>query len=339
MKAWTLVGPKQLNLITQEPSVLTAENNVKVKMEQVLFATTEYSMYETGVGKKGSLVLGRNGVGVVSETYDAKALLNKMDRVVIEPYVACNACTNCKEQNYQDCESMKELGVNAGGLLQDFVDLPASILHKLPDSLSTERALFVPTVATCLNVVDSLQITPGMHVAVFASTKSGLIVAQLLSHYQALPVLISDNNEIIEIARSLNVYYTINTNDCDDVAREVQVITGTRMCKNVVYFADSSFNMREVYSVASFNAKVCLVGYGAKESKVSVAQIAIKHLTIFGVYNGCGKFPRAINLLVTESINVDFMVGEKIAFDNLGNRLLKVVDADEFDVHYKIVAI
>ena len=339
MKAWTLVGPKQLNLISQQPSVLTAENNVKVKMEQVLFASTDYALYEDGVGKKSSLVLGRNGVGVVSDTFDNKAMLSKMDRVVIEPYVACNTCVNCKEQNYQDCEAMEELGVNANGLLQDFVDLPSSILHRLPDALSTERALFVPTVATCLNVVDALQVNPGMHVAVFASTKSGLIVAQLLSHYQALPVLISDNNEIIQLAKSLNVYYTINTNDCDDVAREVQVITGTRMCKNVVYFADSSFNMREVYSVASFNANVCLVGYGTKESKVSIAQIANKHLKIFGVYNGCGKFPRAINLLVTESINVDFMVGEKIAFDNLEKRLLKIADADEFEVHYKIVTI
>ena len=339
MKAWTLVGPKQLNLVTHEPSVLTEDHNVKVKMEQVLFATTEYSLYESGVGKKSPLVLGRNGVGVVSETYDNKAMLSKMDRVVIEPYVACNTCTNCKEQHYHECEAMEELGVNANGLLQDFVDLPSSILHRLPDALSNERALFVPTVATCLNVVDALQITPGMHVAVFASTKAGLIVAQLLSHYQALPVLISDNNEIIQLAKSLNVYYTINTNDCDDVAREVQVITGTRMCKNVVYFADSSFNMREVYSVASFNAHVCLVGYGSKESKISVSQIANKHLTIFGVYNGCGKFPNAINLLVTDSINVDFMVGEKIAFDNLENRLSRVADADEFEVHYKIVTI
>lgn len=339
MKAWTLTSPKQLNMITQEPSALTEETNVKVKMEQVLFASTDYALYEAGMGKKGSLVLGRNGVGVVSETFDSKALLSKMDRVVIEPYIACNTCTNCKEQNYKDCESMKELGVNANGLLQDFVDLPSTILHKLPDSLSTERALFVPTVATCLNVIDALQITPGMHVAVFASTKSGLIVAQLLAHYQALPVLISDNNEIIQFAKSLNVYYTINTNDCDDVAREVQVITGTRMCKNVVYLADSSFNMRDVYSVSSFNASVCIVGYSTKESKISIAQIANKHLTIFGVYNGCGMFPRAINLLVTESINVDFMVGEKIAFENLQTRIQKVQDADEFETHYKIVTI
>ena len=339
MRAWTLIGPKQLNMVTNEPSVLTEETNVKVKMEQVLFATTEYNMYEAGLGKKGSLVLGRNGVGVVSETFGSKALLNKMDRVVIEPYVPCNACVNCQEQNYRDCEAMQELGVNANGLLQDFVDLPSTILHKLPDSISTERALFVPTVATCLNVVDALQITPGLHVAVFASTKAGLIVAQLLSHYQALPVLISDSNEIIQLAKSLNVYYTINTNECDDVAREVQVITGTRMCKSVVYFSDSSFNMREVYSVSAFNAKVCLVGYGSKESKISVTQIANKHLTLFGVYNGCGKFPNAINLLVTDSINVDFMVGEKISFDSLDKRLLKVADADEFEVHYKIVTI
>ena len=35
MKAWTLTSPQQLNLISQQPSALTEQTNVKVKMEQM----------------------------------------------------------------------------------------------------------------------------------------------------------------------------------------------------------------------------------------------------------------------------------------------------------------
>ncbi|MCM1042620.1 MAG: alcohol dehydrogenase catalytic domain-containing protein [Corallococcus sp.] len=339
MKSWSLASPKQLFKINDDPTVLTEENNVKVKIEQVLFSMSDYNVYDGTDKKKYPFVPGRNAVGVVSEVRQGdKVMLTKMDRVVIEPYIPCNNCAFCEDGNYERCENMKELGENSNGFMQNFIDLPAAILHKLPDALSNERALFTSYVALGLNIVDSLDVEAGRHIAIFASTKVGIIVAQLLAYYQALPILISDNQELLDLAKSQGIFYTFNTESEYDVEKKIQIITGGRMCKEIVYFTNSSFNVRDIYNIAAFNANICISGYGNKESKLSVSQIANKHLSIFGVYTGCGNFSSAINLLVTGKVNVDGMIGSKIPFETLNEELEKI-NVEDLEIRSKIIVV
>jgi threonine dehydrogenase-like Zn-dependent dehydrogenase len=339
MQQWRLVAAKQLELVTEAPSALTEEVNVKVKMEQVLFSKSDYGTFDGSNAKaKFPFVMGVNGVGVVSEIFEnSKLLLNKMDRVVVEPYIPCNACNGCLSGEQDACENMLELGVGANGLLQNFIDLPSSVLHVLPDSLSSEKALFVPYVALGLNVMDKLKLAKGSHVAVFASSKTGVIAAQLLNYYQAVPILVSENEDLLAMGRETGIFYTFNPDNCD-IEKEVQIITGGRMCREVIYFANSEFNMKDVYNAACFNATICLVGYSNKKSMISVSQIAQKHITINGVYAGIGNFPSAINMLVTGKVNVDKMIGDKLRFDKLDEELQSVTERD-VEVVSKIIVI
>lgn len=322
MQQWVLTQPKTLRLDTFDPQAIDTENNVKVKIEQVLFSQSDYDVYSGKTKCKMPFVMGRNAVGVVSEAAEG-TMLQKMDRVVIEPYIPCTACADCNAERYEDCENMRELGINSQGLLGNFVNLPSAILHKLPDALSNEKALFVSYVAMGLNIVDKLRVEKGRHIAVLSSTKVGIIVAQLLAYYQAVPILISDSTEMLAEAKKLGIFYTVDTNE-KDVEKEVLMMTGGRMCKEIVYFTNSNYNMHDVYSIAAFNGTICVSGYGNKDSRISVAQIAQKHLNIMGVYNGCGNFPSAINMLVTNTVNVDDMTGDKLDFAKLDVQLAEL---------------
>ncbi|MBQ8873515.1 MAG: alcohol dehydrogenase catalytic domain-containing protein [Clostridia bacterium] len=337
MKAWILEQPNQLTLTEFEPTVL-AEETVKVKIEQVLLSQSAFNVYNGSTKCNYPFVFGRNAVGVVSEVYQREIpLLDKMDRVTIEPYIPCGSCTECINGDYERCSNMQELGHNCNGMLQNFVDLPYMLVHKLPDNLSNEKALFVSYVAFCLNVVDALNLEKGRHIAIFSSTKTGLILAQLVAYYQAVPIFVSNNEELLETARELGVFYCFN-NDKVDLEKELKLVTGGRMCREVVLFSDSDFKIKDVVSVASVNANICLAGYSSKESKISISQICQKHLNIFGVYNGAGNFASAINLLVTNTVKVDGLIGETISFDNLDKELQKIT-ADELVVKSKIVKI
>ena len=135
-----------------------------------------------------------------------------------------------------------------------------------------------------------------------------------------------------------DTYTDLNANDKVDLEKELRLVTGGRMCREVVLFSDSDFKIKDVVSVASVNANICLAGYSSKESKISISQICQKHLNIFGVYNGAGNFASAINLLVTNTVKVDGLIGETISFDNLDKELQKIT-ADELVVKSKIVKI
>ena len=337
MKAWILDEPRKLRLQEFSPTALT-ENKVKVKIEEVLLSSSDFAIY-TGASKRTyPFVFGRNAVGVVSDTGDkTNSLLQKMDRVVIEPYIPCDACTECKEGDYQSCSNMQELGHNCNGLLQNFIDLPYTLIHKLPDNLTTDRALFVSYVAFCLNVVDALNLEKGRHIAIFASTKTGLILAQLVAYYQAVPVFISNVDALLDMARDMGIFYCFNP-EKTDVEHEIMMITGGRMCSELVFFSDSDFKMQDVYDAAAVNANICLAGYSSKDSKLSVAQICEKHLKIFGVYNGAGNYSSAINLLVTNTVNIDALLGDALNFDSL-DRSLADINPEELILKSKIIKI
>lgn len=100
------------------------------------------------------------------------------------------------------------------------------------------------------------------------------------------------------------------------------------MCSELVYFSDSDFKMKDVYNAAAVNANICLAGYSNKDSNLSVAQICEKHLKIFGVYNGAGNFSSAINLLVTNTVNVDALIGDTMNFVDLSKKLADVNPED-----------
>ncbi|MDE7454443.1 MAG: alcohol dehydrogenase catalytic domain-containing protein [Clostridia bacterium] len=335
MKAWILEEPKKLRLQEFGTTALT-ENKVKVKIEEVLLSTSDYNVYSGATKHSYPFIFGRNAVGAVSETGDKNStILQKLDRVVIEPYIPCDDCNECRNGDIQDCSNMQELGYNCNGLLQNFVDLPYSLLHKLPDNLSTEKALFVSYVAFCLNIVDALNLEKGRHIAIFSSTKTGLILAQLVAYYQAVPVFISNVDELLDIAREMGIFYCFNP-DNTDIEHEILMITGGRMCSELVYFSDSDCRMQDVYNAAAVNANICLAGYSNKDSNLSVAQICQKHLKIFGVYNGAGNFSSAINILVTNTVNVDVFIGDRINFAML-DRELADVDPSELVLKSKII--
>ena len=336
MKAWILEEPDKLTLQESQPTEIS-ENLVKVKIEEVLLNNSDFEIYTGASKRKYPFIIGRNAVGVVSMVKGDNTFLHKMDRVAIEPYIPCETCDECRNDEYDKCSNMQELGYNCNGLLRNFVDLPHAQLHRLPDQLSTEKALYVPMVAFCLNIIDALNLEKGRHIAIFGATKTALIVAQLVAYYQAVPVLISSSNELLDMARELGIFYCFNPEETD-VEKELVAITGGRMCKELVLLSNSDINMRDVYNAATFNANICLAGYSNKDSKMSVANICRKHLKVFGVYNGAGNFSSAINLLVTDTVNVDPLIGTTLNFDTIDKEMAEL-KPEEIQLRSMIVKI
>ena len=336
MKAWFLDKPHKLRLQESDPTEIN-ENLVKIKIEEILLSNIDLEFYKGTNKGKSPAILGSHAVGVVSKVEGENSYFQKMDRVVVEPYIPCEQCDECRNDEFAKCSNMQELGFNCNGLMQNFVDLPYAQLHRLPEQLSNEKALFVPSVAFCLNIIDALNLEKGRHIAIFSCTKTGLILAQLVAYYQAVPVYISECDDLLETARELGIFYSFNPEKVD-VEKEIRAITGGRMCKELVLFSNTDFNMKDVYNVAAVNANICLAGNSNRDSKLSIEQITRKHINIFGVYNGAGSFSSAINMLVTDTVNVDAFIGEIVNFDNLDEEMEKIQN-DDLVLKSKIVKV
>ena len=67
------------------------------------------------------------------------------------------------------------------GAFREFLTLPESNLHVVPDSVSTEAAVFVEPLAAACEILDQVKMTSGSEVAVLGDGKLGLLIAQALN--------------------------------------------------------------------------------------------------------------------------------------------------------------
>lgn len=321
MLQWKITAPRTLTLCESAPCALTEVNNTKVKIEHILYNQDCHMQYNSDNSEVA--VPCSYAAGVVSETLDNN-MLSKMDRVLLEPSIPCGACQQCSTNNSHLCANACEIGRTCDGVLSNFVDVPSSQLHRLPEQLMYDQALIVPYVSLGINIMDALKLNKGEHVAVFANSRMGLIVAQLISYYKAVPILISNDKHLLEIAKNnLGIFYTFDSDNCD-INREIQIVTGGRMCSEVVYLANSGYPIDKCLEVASIGATICISGNTPTNSNLSLSAITTNRLNITGVYTDAGNYQTAINLIITGQANIDDIVLPHIPFASVDTAIAEI---------------
>ena len=168
MKAWRIENLKDVKL---EESVLQRkEGEVKVKLARVAMSSTDLAFFADE--KHSFYVPGHSAVAHVSEA-DEDSGLKLGSRVVISPYL------NVVEHG---AETVKTMGVDVDGLLQDFACLPQENVFALPDGIDDEEAIFAEYIAMGNKVFASLDSEKGDYIVIVGASTLGLILGQLATN-------------------------------------------------------------------------------------------------------------------------------------------------------------
>jgi threonine dehydrogenase-like Zn-dependent dehydrogenase len=124
-------------------------------------------------------VLGHEFVGEVVSAPDPAWM---GQRVVGEINVACGKCEACLNGRSTHCEVRSVLGIaNRDGVLAEYTTLPLENLHRVPDSVSDEMAVFTEPLAAALEIQEQIQIKPTDRVLLVGAGRLGQLVAQTLA--------------------------------------------------------------------------------------------------------------------------------------------------------------
>ncbi len=299
MKGWKLVSPKNL-ILTDSKDENEKENSCKVKITKSLITLSDVLRYNGEIDATDK-ILGSYGIGIVSEI-DANLFgIEKGQHVFIEPDRECGECINCKNGDENECDNILTCGEDIDGFLTDFITVENKHVLPLPESVNDYNALFIPHVALAKTIIDRLKIQKGDYVGIIGGTNLGIIISELLIYFQAVPILMSSNEEEINIAKSSGIYYTLS--DSSNWNKEVSNITGGRMCKNVVYISDSDIGVSKAFSVASQNARIVFTGQNTTIS-TSMNQAIKKQVNIYCLNSGFKNTVSSINLLANKAVDV-----------------------------------
>jgi L-iditol 2-dehydrogenase len=101
--------------------------------------------------------------------------------VVAEGFRACGQCARCREGRTNLCEAeYAETGFTHPGACAEFVSVPASLVHVLPDGANLEAAaLLEPAACVACGLLET-DLRPGLSIAVVGSGTLGLLAVALL---------------------------------------------------------------------------------------------------------------------------------------------------------------
>ena len=185
MRALVYQGTK-LVLDYNYPQPTPVVGEALIRVLQVGICNTDLEIVRGYLGFRG--VLGHEFVGVVEEVYgendgeSAKELIGK--RVVGEINAACRRadCAYCQRGMPTQCPRRTTLGiVNRDGAFADYLMLPIENLHRVPEQVSDEEAVFVEPLAANFQMLEQVHIGPSESIFVLGDGKMGQLAAQVLA--------------------------------------------------------------------------------------------------------------------------------------------------------------
>jgi threonine dehydrogenase-like Zn-dependent dehydrogenase len=250
---------------------------------------------------------------------DAQELIGK--RVVGEINLACGHCSWCRRGLGRHCPGRSVLGiVRHPGAFREFLTLPERNLYVIPDSISSEMAVFTEPLAAACEILDQVQIPCGSPVAVLGDGKLGLLVAQALQANGYRVHQFGRHPEKLKIAANAGVTTEIRGEHLPEAEYQW-----------VVDATGSQAGLHAAIRMVEPRGTIILKSTVHEEIPLDTAPVIVNEITLVG--SRCGRFEPALELLQLGAIDVSSMISERMplgsapaAFERAAQRgVLKVL--------------
>ncbi len=237
------------------------------------------------------------------------------ERVGVEVHVGCGTCERCREGLYNLCLNYGKretghahIGFTVPGGLAEYVAVPRSALHSLPENVSYEEGAWTDNLGVALWALERGRIAAGDRVVVIGPGAIGLCAAQLARAMGAGRVILSGHGgKRLERARPF----------ADDVVDESQVEALAGTADLVIEFAGTAQAARDALRLARRGGRVVLggaTGQGVELWGVDLSTIVRGHLDVMGsVANPKGVSGRALSVLARGGVDVRPLITHRFA--------------------------
>jgi (R,R)-butanediol dehydrogenase/meso-butanediol dehydrogenase/diacetyl reductase len=259
-------------------------------------------------------IIGHETVAEVTEA-PAGSGFETGDRVVVEPVLSCGACRACRMGAMYLCYSLKVLGVDVPGGMQDYWAVPAARLLKVPGSLSDDHAALIEPLAVATHDVNRAQVKAGDAVVVFGGGPIGCLIALVCRHRGARVKVAEINPFRIDLLKGFGLE-TIGPDQ--DVVGAVNDWTAGDGADIVFEVTGNPAAVRLMSDVVRVWGTISVVAIHAEPMPVHLYPMFARELTMHGsrLYTR-GAWEEAIRLASTSAVPVGPLVSRRIPLEDL----------------------
>lgn len=312
MKALVLTGPSRLEW-SDFPTPAPADDEVLLRIRACGICGSDIHGWDGSSGRRQPpLIMGHEAAGEIVQVGPAVAGWNIGDRVTFDSTIHCGRCANCRRGAINLCAERRVVGVSPRtyrqhGAFAEYLVLPSRILHRLPDSLSFEQAVFAEPVSIALHAIARATFTAGSRIVVIGSGMIGLLVIQVLRTAGARQIIAVDRSSSrLGIAVTLGATHSVNAAEPDSDGR-ILALTGGEGADAVFEVVGIAPTVQLATTVARLGGQIVLVGNLAPEVMFPLQKVVTGELTVLGSCSSAGDYPHALQLIAAGRIDVAAM--------------------------------
>ncbi|SFF39243.1 L-iditol 2-dehydrogenase [Actinacidiphila alni] len=335
MRALTLRGAHDAAIAETDDEPLGA-GDVRVAIAQVGLCGSDTHFYAHGrIGAfrlTGPHVLGHEASGTVLETGGEVTDLVPGDRVAVEPGLWCGRCRECLAGTYNLCADMRFLGMPPhAGLARERVVLPRRAVHAVPAGMTATRAALLEPLSVAVWAVGRAAVQPGEQVLIAGAGPIGTLVARVALAQKAARVIVADvdDRRLARLAESTPGVETahVGTGSADGAGNGFQDVAADLDCYLECSGAPTALD--DGMTRLRPRGRAVLVGVPAAPTfALSSTLIRYRELTLTTVHRYAHTWPRAIELVSSDAVEVDDLVSDRYRLEE-GPRALAEAAAGE----------
>ncbi len=256
------------------------------------------------------IVMGHEAAGVIAELGQETGDWKVGERVTFDSTEFCGGCPECLAGNVNLCSDRKVLGVSCGdyrrhGCFAEQVVLPTRILHRIPDSLSFEKAAFAEPVSIALHAVNLAPATTDEPAVVVGAGLIGLLVVQALRARGWNEVIAIDLDDgRLALAEKLGATRTFNSKEEGLAARLREICGGDGAGVSFEVVGAGAPVDLAIRSVRK-GGTVVLVGNLQASVPFPLQEVVTRQIALRGSCSCAGEYPEAIRRIEDGSIQVE----------------------------------
>jgi threonine dehydrogenase-like Zn-dependent dehydrogenase len=281
-----LVFNKELSYLTDYPVPKPGYDEAFIRITYAGICNTDIEITKGYMEFKG--ILGHEFVGVVEKCGD-KGILGK--RVVGEINLGCGKCSYCRNKMQNHCSDRSVLGIlNKDGVFAEYITLPVRNLHKVPDSISDEEAVFIEPLAAAYEIIDQVGISSSDKVCVLGDGKLGLLAAQVIATTGSKLTAVGRHREKLSILDDIGIKTGLSPEFTE------------RDFDFVIDCTGSPSGIRTALKIVKPRGIIVLKTTISNRIQIDMNQFVINEISLTG--SRCGPFQPAIKAIKSRQIDL-----------------------------------
>lgn len=307
MKALFYEGNHSFTIKTTEKQPLQ-KGEVRLKMAYVGVCGTDVHIYHGKMDArvKPPQIIGHEVSGVIEEVGEGVTDWKVGENVTVRPL---NPGIEMPADNgfRHIGQNLKFIGIDSAGGMQQYWNVPAFTLHKLPENLSLQLGAMIEPLAVACHDVRLGEVAAGENAIVIGGGPIGLLVA-LVARQKGANVLISEvNKNRIDFIQSLG-FQTVNPIE-QDLVKTVEEFTNGAMADVVFEVSGVQAGVTAMTQLPKVRGRIVMVAIHSEPKAVDLFRFFWREIKLIGarVYEP-EDFDEAITLAASGTLPLDKMI-------------------------------